>query len=34
MQVQYTIARMKENKQKRDKKEGEKMLLLKDKIKV
>jgi hypothetical protein len=29
-----TIARMKENKQKRDKNEGLKMLLLKDKIKV
>jgi hypothetical protein len=27
-----TIARMKENKQKRDKNEGDKMLLLKDKI--
>jgi hypothetical protein len=29
-----TIARLKENKQKRDKNKGEKMLLLKDKIKV
>ncbi len=29
-----TIAHMKEYKQKRDKNEGEKMLLLKDKIKV